>query len=138
MNNFIMIKKVVLAVGILALCAGQFDAFGSDIPDIPDINDNWNGKYGNQTDAFGSNNINDDLNGKFRNQSSKQLVIAKTEDSSPRPINHIPVEIMKLIFEKGINPRDLVFVCKDWNSILCVGNVLENDGTLHYSGMNPF
>lgn len=85
----------------------------------------------------------DDGDGKPGNQ----LVIARTEDTKPDPINHMPKDLMGVIFietSKLKNPRHLTSVCKHWYSIMREDNIPQG-AELHYSAtnllhtaMNPF
>lgn len=77
----------------------------------------------------------------------KQLVLAKTEEAEPGPINHMPKDRMTVIFmeaSKDTNPRRLTSVCKPWYSIMREDNIPQG-AELHYSPtnilhstMNPF
>jgi hypothetical protein len=90
MKNFSMTKKVVVAAGMLALCSGQFTAFGSGI-------------------------TNDELDGK----SSKQLVSANTNSSDSAPIIPVDVmKLIFSEVCKSTDPLCLEFVCKHWQNIM--------------------
>jgi hypothetical protein len=139
MKNFSFTKKVVVVAGLLALCAGQFDAFGSK-PDIE--NDGLNGKSSKQivrantnvsdsgqiypTQIISPNEVLDFCVAKFLKMtqflSSLRTDRSKPEKSSERIINVMNDDVLKLIFTHvrnvGGDPRCLPFVCKCWNSIM--------------------
>lgn len=84
---FSMTKKIVVAVGILVFCSGQFDAFASKL-------------------------ILDDLD----EQPRKPFVIATTDDSCPitNMIPDLMKSILAKANKDGADPRDLECVCKYW------------------------